>query len=149
MIPTVESRFCPYVDKGAISNSVNTHSLTSTAIKNPPLLDLFYTRTMSLQYYGHSHPQTRYTSTPLEILLVAYIIVYRQRWQSSASMRLSLWNYRRHQRHKIYQFQLRPPLLRLFKGWNATSEISSSQNGYINILVDIVGVLKGSQPFSN
>ena len=70
MIPTVESRFCPYVDKGAITNSVNPHSLTSTAIKNPPLLDPFYTRTMILQYYGHSHPQTRYTSTPLEILLV-------------------------------------------------------------------------------
>jgi hypothetical protein len=33
-------------DKGAITNSVNAHSPMSTAIKNPPLLDLFYTRTM-------------------------------------------------------------------------------------------------------
>jgi hypothetical protein len=44
--PTVQSLFGPYGDKGAITNSVNTRSLSSTAIKNPPLLDLFYTGTM-------------------------------------------------------------------------------------------------------
>jgi predicted RNA-binding protein YlxR (DUF448 family) len=33
-IPIVQSLFCPYGDKGAITNSVNTHSLASTAIKN-------------------------------------------------------------------------------------------------------------------
>ncbi len=40
IIPTVQSLFFQCVHKGAI-NSVNKRSLTSTAIKNPPLLDLY------------------------------------------------------------------------------------------------------------